>query len=211
MNLAGCPALVTNPEHRVWYRAIEPQYWPTALQSVHSVAAASRYSPGDPAKPSYPVLYLAEDHQVALFEVGALVGSPLHGRHFLPNPQLAWTILNVQVILQNVADLTLLGEQQKLLTSAQELTGDWECYRHRTNKTSVKEPIGLAPTQILGQTLYQLPGLEAFRTISAKVPTQMSLVVFPDKLLPNSRIVFHDHGTGTSFTIPSAVDGAATP
>ena len=38
---------------------------------------------------------MAEDHNVALFEVGALLGSPLPGSHYLPNPRHTWLILNV--------------------------------------------------------------------------------------------------------------------
>jgi RES domain-containing protein len=150
MNLAGCYALSTTPENNVWYRAIQPQHWPTALQTSHTTRIPSRYSPATSTNPAFPVLYLAEDHQVALFETEALLGSPLPGRKYIPNPRQAWIILNVQVTLQAVADLTIVSEQFKLLTTAQELTGDWDCYRLRTLQSSVSQPMGLAPTQVLG-------------------------------------------------------------
>ena len=202
MNLAGAQVLVTTSESGVWYRAIQPQHWPTALQTAHTIRIPSRYSPGSSASPAFPLLYLAEDHQVALFEVEALLGSPLPGRKHAPNPRQAWTILNVQVNLTAVADLTAVSEQLKVSTTAQELTGDWGCYRLRTAQTSVPHPVGHAPTQLLGLALHSLPGLEGFRAISAKIPTQMNLVVFPDKLLPSSNIVFTDPGTGKTFSIP---------
>jgi hypothetical protein len=202
MNLAGCHALATIPENKVWYRAIQPQHWQTALQTVHTARIPSRYSPASNTNPAFPILYLAENHQVALFEVEALFGSPLPGRQYLPNPGQAWIILNVQVTLQAVADLTLVSEQQKIFTNVQELTGDWDCYRVRASHASVNQPVGLAPTQLLGQALHGIPGLEGFRTVSARIPTHMDLVVFPDKLRPNSSVVFTNEATGRRFTIP---------
>jgi hypothetical protein len=40
--------------------------------------------------------------------------------NYVPNTRQAWIILNVQVTLQAVADLTIVQEQGKLLTTAQE-------------------------------------------------------------------------------------------
>ncbi len=202
MNLAGCFTLSTTPENKVWYRAIQPQHWPSALQTSHSTVIPSRYSPATSNHPAFPVLYLSEDQQVALFEVEALLGSPLQGHKYTPYPRQAWIALNVQVSLQAVADLTIVSEQLKILSTAQELTGDWDCYRLRSSHSSVNQPTGLSPTQLLGQALHAVPGLEAFRTISAKIPTHMNLVVFPDKLHPQSSIVFKDRGTGKTHTIP---------
>jgi hypothetical protein len=81
--------------------------------------------------PAFPILYLAEDHLVALFEVGALLGSPYPGGNYVPNPRQSWVILNVQVTLEAVADLTDPAEQYRLGTTAQELTGDWRGYQLR--------------------------------------------------------------------------------
>jgi hypothetical protein len=199
MNLAACGSLVRHPENQVWYRAIAPQHWQTALATAHTARSQSRYNAGTGNPSLYPVLYLAENHQVALFEVGALVGTPR--RTFFPNPQNAWIILNVQVTLQQVANLADPGEQNKLQTTAQELTGDWESYSLTLIHTSVTRPSGPAPTQQLGAALHAVPTLEGFRTISAKVPTHMVLVVFPDKLQPGSSVVFSDPATGTTHTI----------
>jgi hypothetical protein len=161
----------------------------------------SRYSPATSTNPAFPVLYLAEDHQVALFEVGAMLGSS-HPGVSVPQPRAAWLLLNVQVTLHAVADLTLVAEQHKLGTTAQELTGDWKSYSSRGPTMSISQPTGLAPTQLLGAALHAVPGLEGFRAVSARVPTHMSLVIFPDKLQAGSRIVFQDPGTRQTFTIP---------
>jgi hypothetical protein len=129
MNLLACPALVLGPENQVWYRAVQPQFLATALQSSHTKHFPSRFSEGPTAVRPFEVLYLAEDQQVALFEVQALLGSPLTppgGGLVVPNPRQAWVALNVRVTLQRVADLTRVPEQTALGTTVQELTGDWQ-------------------------------------------------------------------------------------
>jgi hypothetical protein len=110
-------------------------------------------------------------------------------------------IINVQVTLQAVADLTLVGEQRRLGTTAQELTGDWEAYGTRTPSSSVPEPTGTAPTQDLGEALFWTKGVEGFRTVSAKAPCQQNLVVFPQKLLQGSRLSHPDSITGRTYEI----------
>jgi hypothetical protein len=126
-------------------------------------------------------MYFSENHLVCLREVEALLGSSRMVP--LPNPAFAWTIINVRLLLQQVADLTDPAEQRRLGTTAQELTGDWEGYQTRTSHSSVPYPVGTAPTQDLGEALFSLPGIEGFRTLSAKVPDQRNLVVFRQKLL----------------------------
>jgi len=129
--------------------------------------------------------------------------SPHPGGSYLPNPRQSWLILNVQVTLQAVADLTRVAEHHKIDTTAQELTGDWRCYQLRHGNVSVSQPTGLAPTQDLGQTIYNLKTVEAFRSISARVPTHMNLVVFPKRLRRGSTIVFSDPETGQFFRLPT--------
>jgi len=194
MNLAACRALVRGPETGVWYRAVRPRHWQTALQTEQTQEHASRYNEGSTAIRSFEVLYLAENHEVALFEVEALLGSPYGDGNgiLLPNPRHSWLILNVRVRLQRVADLTRVSQQTLLSTSAQELTGDWQGYQRRQPHDSVREPVGTAPTQVLGQALFGIRGLEGFRTLSARRPARMILVVFPEKLLQGSAIEFSD-------------------
>jgi RES domain-containing protein len=201
MNLAACGSLTVQPENRVWFRAIQPQHWPSALATGHSRRIPSRYSPATSSKPGFPILYLSEDHQVALFEVGALLGSPLPGGLYVPNPWQAWIILNVQVTLQAVADLTNVSEQNKLQTTAQELTGDWRGYYLRHPQVSVSRPTGLAPTQSLGREIHRLKRFEGFRAVSARVPTHLNLVVFPNRLRRGSTIIFTNPKTKKTFSI----------
>src|SRR5207253_2069328 len=51
VNLSQCGLLTTASETGVWYRAIEPQYWRTALQSSQTVRGHSRFSAGAAASP----------------------------------------------------------------------------------------------------------------------------------------------------------------
>ena len=206
MNLQQCRLLTTTAETGVWYRAIEPQYWSTSLQTLQTMARPSRFNGGPFAHPPFEILYLAEDLQVALFEAEALVGPPARPGGVLAQPRLAWTLINITVQLQRVADLTVVTTQNLLATTAQELTGDWEGYHLRSRRTSVSEPVGLAPTQELGAGLYDVPELEGFRTPSARVPYAMNLVVFPQKLQPGSRVEFSHPALGThSISGPAAL------
>ena len=201
MNVAACASLPTHPESGTWFRAIQPHFLTTALGTAHSKTIPSRFNIGSSASPQFGILYLAENHMVALFEVQALLGSPLSSGGIVPHPRRAWTILNVAVNLQNVVDLTDPAAQGALTMSAQELTGDWRGYQLRGPHSSIKGPIGTAPTQDLGSALYAVPGVEGFRSMSAKLSDQMVLVVFPQKLQPGSFVQFSDPATGKTHSI----------
>lgn len=202
MNTAACPTLLTRPLGGTWYRAIQPHFLATALSTSYTKTFPSRFNVGAAASPQFEVLYLAENHLVALFEVQALLGSPLSSGGVVPHPRRAWTILNVNVSLHDTADLTDIGSQSSLSTTAQELTGDWHGYRLRGPGASVKLPVGTAPTQELGAALYAVPNLEGFITLSAKLPDQKALVIFTQKLHSSSIVQFWDPTTGQTHSIP---------
>jgi hypothetical protein len=171
----------------------------TPLATAHALTVPSRFSPGPASRSPYEILYLSENQLVCLWEVAALLGSSRTNP--VPNPANPWLIINVHVSLQRVADLTLVAEQRRLGTTAQELTGDWEGYQTRQAHDSVPQPIGTAPTQDLGEALFFTPGIEGFRTISAKLPHQMNLIVFPYKLLRGSSIVYRDTAAGRTHEL----------
>ena len=114
----------------------------------------SRFNEGSLARPQFEVLYLAETPIVALFQVQAVFGVPTQPGGVIANPCCPWSVINVQVHLQDVADLTQVSQQTLLATTAQELTGDWQGYQQRNALTSVSEPICAAPTQLLGAALF---------------------------------------------------------
>lgn len=201
MNLRGCLALSRSPETGIWYRAIQPQFWQTSLATAQTKVLPSRFNEGNFARPQFEVLYLAETQIVALFEVQAVLGVPTQPGGVIANPRHPWTVINVQVHLQDVADLTQVSQQTLLATTAQELTGDWQGYQQRNALTSVSEPVGAAPTQSLGAALFAVSGLEGFVTLSAPLPYHKNLIVFPQKLRQGSRIEFHDSATGQHVVI----------
>ena len=92
MKVAGVANLAGRPLGGVWYRAIQPQFWATALQTSHTRTSATRFNPGTGV---FAVFYLAENHLVALMEVGALVGRAAPGALF-PSPHRAWSVANVR-------------------------------------------------------------------------------------------------------------------
>ena len=207
MNFASCRNLAQMPLRGTWYRAMSPDYATPkrALAFAHTKTMASRFNQG---RGAFPTLYLAEDQMVALFEVGAVLGSPY--ATWLPVPGRNLTILSISVALHSIVDLTHATSQTTLGTTVQELTGDWLGYHLRTAVTSVNHPAGVpAPTQELGAALYSIHGLEGFLSVSAKVPTHKVLVVFPDKLALGSELVCRDDKGKLMFKI--AAPGARRP
>jgi hypothetical protein len=109
------------------------------------------------------------------------------------NPTQAFAILNVQVRLSRVCDLTASPAQTLLQTDAQALTGDWDGWHMRSViPGAVPGPTGVAPTQELGQRLSR-NGVEGCLAISARVPTHRNRVIFPGNLDPESFVHFRDH------------------
>jgi len=192
VNLGACRKLGHNPETGTWYRAVRLRHLKTPINTSHTKANPSRFSAGPNSKHPFEILYLSENPQVAQFEIGALMGDPLVVGGTLNAPG-SFGVVHVQVVLQRVADLTLVSQQDLLETTAQELTGDWRGYQHRTVATaSVLEPVGSAPTQDLGEALFAVAGMEGFRTLSAKLPYHRNLVIFPGKMFRGSRLEFRD-------------------
>lgn len=192
------------PESGTWYRALQTHFLPTALSTRHTSTISSRFSGAIPASPGFEILYLAENHLVALLEVQALLGSPTTPGGVVPHPRSTWAILNVSVSLQQVADLTDPASQNLLNTTAQELTGDWLGYRLRGPGTTVQAPGGMAPTQDLGAALYGVSDLEGFKSLSAKAPYHQVLAIFPQKLLRGSRVSWFNPQTGKQESLPTS-------
>jgi hypothetical protein len=92
-------------------------------------------------------------------------------------------ILSIDIVLDQVVDLTDRSQQRILRTNESELTGSWFNYAD------------VSPTQELGEALQYLPDLESFIYLSSKVHAKC-LAIFPDKLGPRSAIVFLNEMTG---------------
>jgi hypothetical protein len=192
VNLGACRRLASIPETGTWYRAVRLAHLTTPINTAHTKATPSRFSAGPSAGPPFEILYLTETPQVAQFEIGALAGDPLVVGGTLNAPG-SFAIVHVKVVLQRVADLTLVSQQDLIETIAQELTGDWRGYQHRSAAAaSIREPVGPAPTQDLGEALFAVQGIEGFRTLSAKLPYHRNLILFPEKMFKGSRLEFLD-------------------
>ncbi len=155
------------------------RHWESALKTDHTPRFSTRFNPGPAAKTPFEILYLGENQLVALYEVGALLGP---SNQPISHPALSKTAqIDVAVRLQAVADLSDPAQRKLLGVSLQELTGVWDIY-----------PPGDAPTQQLGAALFATEGIEGFISLSAKMPRCRNLVVFPQKLLLGSELVFKD-------------------
>ncbi len=192
MNLGACRGLTSTPETGAWYRAVRLSHLNTPINTAHTKSTPNRFSAGPNASRPFEILYLTETPQVAQFEIGALAGDPFVIGGTLNAPG-SFAVVHVKVVLQRVADLTLMYEQDLIEATAQELTGDWRGYQQRTAPTaSVQEPVGTAPTQDLGEALFAVPGIEGFRTLSAKLAYHRNLIIFPEKMFKGSRLEFRD-------------------
>ena len=201
MNLAACAALPSLPENRTWYRAIDINYLPNALQAAHTRDSSSRYSPGPLLAPAdqFEILYLAGDPVTALFEFAAVFGDPTSP---IPNPRISATVLNVQVVLHAIYDLTDVAHARVPLdVTAQELTGDWRGYQTRGPHRPIPLPVGHAPTQELGTHIFR-SGIEGFLAPSAKIPTDQNLVIFPQNLQSGSSVTYADSSGRVVHHIP---------
>jgi hypothetical protein len=183
MNLAAVALLRQRPETRTWYRAAGTRWVRSAIATAHTRVTRSRFYDPYSATPQFPSLYLTDSPLVAMFEAHALFGSSTMPGGPVPAPRGGWVILTVRVQLQAVLDLSDLASQAALDVSAQELTGDWQGYWLRSPASNVAAPTGAAPTQMLGEAIHRdARRLEGFTTVSAKVPTNRNLIVFPDHI-----------------------------
>jgi len=174
MKTGGCARLSLRPETGTWFRALNLRYWKTRLNTDQSKASRSRFSNASASSPLYRIVYLGENHQVVIYEVGALLGNP---NAPLSSPKGSWMLLSLQVTLHHVADLCDSSQQKLISTNDQEMTGVW------ANSS------GAAPTQQLGAALYAVPLLEGFAFPSSRVRSR-NLAIFPDKLDVRSSIIF---------------------
>ena len=180
MKVAGCSKLALHPLTGNWFRALNLKHWKTRLLSDHSKMSRSRFSPATAAAPSYRILYLGENHQLTIYEVGALLGDP---NAPISNPKGSWALMSPRIRLHHIADISDPGQQKLIATNDQELTGVW------ANNS------GTAPTQALGTALFACPHLEGFVFPSSRSGNH-NLAVFMDKLDKRSSITFDNELDG---------------
>lgn len=162
------------------FRAVHIKYLNTCLSSIGSFKFGGRFN----LPSNFEVLYLADHPITSLLEVEALVRTRTELKCFLKPPQL---LISIEYRLSAVLDLTDFNNQNTLNTNLQELTGNWR----------LMNALGqTAPTQSLGETAYNLQTIEALKVPSARDPNTYNLVIFPERLNPNSYLkVYDDSGT----------------
>jgi hypothetical protein len=167
----------------------------------------TRFNPGNVIAPGFEILYLALDRDTALFEKRVQCGDPFGGASgIVIAPRMKdVAVLAVDVDLRSDTDLTDVAAHAAIDTTAQELTGGWQGYEQRglvSPPVVLTAPTGPAPTQTLGRELFQQPGIEALKVISAKVPTTCCLVIFTHKLLRPNTLMWDDPNTGRREAYP---------
>ncbi len=208
MNAANVAALRQAPLSGTWFRAVDPRYASSVLSTARTKTISSRFSSATPSVPGFEILYLAENHLVAMFEAQALFGSPLTG--VVSHPTKSLLTLAVTVELSNVVDISDPAQASLVSSNAQELTGDWRGYKHRSwAPSSVPRPVGKAPTQEFGEQLYGLcPEVTGFVSLSARLPYHRILVIFPDRLIAGAHHVHYkltQDGKSEVISIPWSV------
>ena len=93
---------LTPPRNRDLVPTLNLRYWKTRLNTDQSKASRSRFSNASASSPLYRIVYLGENHQVVIYEVGALLGNP---NAPCLSPKGSWMLLSLQVTLHHVADL----------------------------------------------------------------------------------------------------------
>lgn len=204
MNLAGIAQLTAFRQQGFWYRAVRSQFVTSPLAYVHTATRPGRFNGGTLQRSGIAALYLAENGIVAQFEVQALLGSPLPGQNYTPNPtQNTWVILPIEVNLSAVVDLTRSTELVHIDTSVQELTGDWAGYSFRPPQPALASPYySNVPTHRHGHALHASRRFEALLSYSARFPTQRNLIVFPTRFRKGSFVRYTDPVTQAVHQLP---------
>ena len=144
MKVSACDRLSRHPLTGHWYRALNLKYWKSRLDTKHTMSRSkSRFSAATPSSPLYRILYLGENHQVAIYEVGCSPGRSKRA-HLQPQGLLALDeFAGPTSITSSISAIRL--SRRLISTNDQELTGVWA------------NASGKAPTQNLGAALYALP------------------------------------------------------
>jgi hypothetical protein len=83
----------------------------------HTPSDLSRYYEGPTSAIPFDTIYLAGNPMIALFEVGALFGSPVVPGGVIAKPGPSWLVVNMQVNPTKVADLIDVTASHALLST----------------------------------------------------------------------------------------------
>jgi RES domain-containing protein len=186
--LTTLPLLI---QQGVVFRFVHIKYQKTALSTEGSLKVGGRYNISQEFSPQkFSALYTSDSPVTALQELRLLVNTPLGLTPFKGEPHI---LLSLEYTLQSVLDLTDINHQKILKTNLQELTGDWLT-------SNLQDQI--APTQELAKAIYDLQTIEALKVPSSVNVNAYNLVIFPERLLPNSFIQVHDPSGTIAAKLP---------
>ena len=190
MNHLNASSLPTcNLPRSDWYRAVPIAFAHSPLGFAHTSRARTRFNVG---RRAYPLLYFAPNPALALLEVQALVRSTHTPGGLIVVAPRAYVIFRVNFQLNCIVDFGDPTCRHVVSSTAQELTGDWSQYPHRSppppaaGSNVVRSHTHVAPTQDLGRALYGRRGIKGFLSPSAQKARYSNLIVFPD------RVTIHD-------------------
>lgn len=171
---AALRQLLHQPLEGTAFRATQSRFLETPLSAVGSILTGGRYNP----KGLFEVLYLAENPETSLLEVG--FGSNVQAR-FTVQPLNPYLLLSVPFKLQRITDISQPEQWAVLGTNQIQLTSSWR---------EIQAKGELPPTQAIGIAARGL-GLEGLLVRSA-TDGKTNLAVFPDNLLKGSFIEVYD-------------------
>jgi|SRR5437660_8957344 len=157
-----------------------PYPTPRPLYSLGSPKNGARFTPkGGPKS-----LYMAVDAETALAEASQVSDIVLAiNPTIAPAPTTPKVMYSAKAYLVTVLDLTLSANQSAISTSLIELTSPW------------RNVVGVAPTQELGQAVFDSGRYQAILFPSSKKHGHACVVIFTDRLAPAAFIEVYDpHG-----------------
>lgn len=108
-----------------------------------------------------------------------------------PTPTAPKVMYSAKAYLATVLDLTLPANQSAISTSLIELTSPW------------RNVVGVAPTQELGQAVFDSGRYQAILFPSSKKQGHACVVIFTDRLTPPAFIEVYDPNGNLKERIPS--------
>lgn len=168
------------------FRLVDIKYQQDFLSTIGSLKVGGRYN----IRNEFAAFYAADNPITALKELRALIETPAGLKTVESSPRVLFTI---QYRLNKAIDLTDSETQNALGTNLQELTGVWRPIQDRGE---------IPPTQLLGQTVYQLGKIEALKVPSSVDASAYNLVIFSDRLSPESLLRVYDNSGTIQTKIP---------
>lgn len=153
----------TAPWEGTVYRCVKGVTASEVQDSLCNLTQDGRYSRGEDLR----ALYTSHGRELAGMEFRQSPTPPT------PADLRGATCLGLRVRAKRVLDLTDAGVRERLGTSLQELTGDWQFLNGQGED---------APTQRLGRTLFESGRFDAVRAPSKLRPGEANLLVFVKRL-----------------------------